>query len=151
MNADQWPQMIEYATYSTWTTISDQLPNILGAILILILGFMLGGVAKGIIMTLTKKLQVDDAFASTGARDTLNRAGVHVSIGAILGSLVTSMLRISLKVLPERLFVVRSRNRLRVRTWIRSFPSMMMVKTDMRPTAVNGQWLRIFSRIRILH
>ncbi len=88
MNADQWPQMIEYATYSTWTTISDQLPNILGAILILILGFMLGGIAKGIIMTLTKKLQVDDAFASTGARDTLNRAGVHVSIGAILGSLV---------------------------------------------------------------
>ncbi len=88
MNADQWPQMIEYATYSTWTTVSDQLPGIIGAILILILGFILGGVAKGIIMTLTQTLHVDDAFAQTGARATLDRAGVKVSIGKILGSLV---------------------------------------------------------------
>lgn len=80
--------MLEYATLSTWTTVSNLLPNILAALLILIIGFIVAGVAKRLIILLAAKLQLDSAFASTGFPSVVERSGFKLNIGVLVGTLV---------------------------------------------------------------
>lgn len=88
MNDYQWDQMLEYSFLNVWSELSAHLPNILAAIVILFIGYMVASTLKGVIVRLASHLQVDSAIQATGANAVIERTGYKLNTGRFLGTLV---------------------------------------------------------------
>lgn len=88
MNPDQWAQMLEYSFQTMWVEVSRVLPALLGALLILFIGYLIASALKGVIVHFAKKLRIDEQIRSTGAADAVERSGYTLNMGEFLGSLV---------------------------------------------------------------
>jgi ABC-type multidrug transport system fused ATPase/permease subunit len=64
------------------------LPQILFAILLLLLGWLAGAIFGRIIAQIISALKVDNALRGAGVEEVLNRAGFSLNAGAFLGDLV---------------------------------------------------------------
>ena len=71
-----------------WHEIMLAAPSILFAIAILIVGFIVGGFGKKVVMHILEKLRVDEAIKKTGAQVIVERAGYTLNTGVFLGTLV---------------------------------------------------------------
>lgn len=88
MNDTQWDQMLEYSFLNVWSEVSAQLPNILAAILILIIGYLVANALKKIVVGLVQHLQVDGAIKATGANAVIEKTGYQLNTGRFLGTIV---------------------------------------------------------------
>lgn len=80
--------MIQNSFQSMWNELMVAAPSILFAIIIIIVGFIVGGFGKRLVMHLIEKLRIDEAINKTGAQSIVERAGYTLNTGVFLGTLV---------------------------------------------------------------
>lgn len=73
---------------SFWTQLASFLPQLLAALIILFLGWMLAKVARSGIMRLLRALHFDKVTEKSGLESFLKQAELEVSLAAVLGNLI---------------------------------------------------------------
>ena len=71
-----------------WYTVSQFLPQALAALVIFILGWVVGVVLYRVVDQVVKVLRIDEAIKATGVDDAVREAGFTLNIGSLLGTLV---------------------------------------------------------------
>ena len=71
-----------------WYTVAQLLPSIFAAVLIFIIGWIVGVVLYRVVEQVVKVLRLDEALKAAGVNDAAREAGLHLNVGAFLGPLV---------------------------------------------------------------
>ena len=71
-----------------WYTVASFLPQILVALIIFILGWIIGVMLYRVVDQVVKVLRIDDALRAAGVNEAVREAGFNLNIGAVLGTLV---------------------------------------------------------------
>ncbi|MEK9154079.1 MAG: hypothetical protein AAB798_01255 [Patescibacteria group bacterium] len=71
-----------------WYTVAQLLPSIFAAVLIFIIGWIVGVVLYRVVEQVVKVLRLDEALKAAGVNDAAREAGLHLNVGAFLGTLV---------------------------------------------------------------
>ena len=88
MLIETWADVLTRSFQDLWIGIVAFIPNIIVALIIFILGWLVGAALGRIIAQVVKSLKVDNALKSTGLNDVVERAGFSLDSGAFLGALV---------------------------------------------------------------
>jgi len=86
--ADKWSQAITDSFTNLWTTIPLFLVNLLLAVIIFLLGWLIGSVIGRWVNQIVKAIKVDKALSEVGTDDLLARGGFRLDAGAFVGGLV---------------------------------------------------------------
>lgn len=71
-----------------WVGVVNFVPNLVVALVILVLGWLIGALLGRAVAQVFRSLKVDDALRRAGFENFLRRGGVHLDSGAFLGALV---------------------------------------------------------------
>ena len=71
-----------------WFTVAQYLPAILAAVVVFLIGWVIGLILYRVIVEIVKVLHIDEALKAAGFEETARRAGFHLDIGRFLGTLV---------------------------------------------------------------
>jgi len=71
-----------------WDTIVSYIPNILGAIIIFLIGVIIALVLRSVVVKVVAILRVDELAKRLEIKSQFERAGVHLHIGHLLGWIV---------------------------------------------------------------
>lgn len=71
-----------------WDTILAYLPNLLGAIVVFLIGIVVALVLRSVVEQVVKILRVDDLAQKLEIKSQFERFGVHLHIGRLLGWIV---------------------------------------------------------------
>ena len=88
MLADQWSMAVQGAFAVVWSNLIVFIPQIIIALLILSLGWVLGVILGRIVEQVTRALKVDKALKSAGVDELAQKAGFKLNAGVLLGGLV---------------------------------------------------------------
>ncbi|MBU6310817.1 hypothetical protein KGO06_02690 [Patescibacteria group bacterium] len=83
-----WSTVLTMSFQNLWYGVVQYLPNILVAVIIFVIGWLLGSALNKIIVQVVKSIKLDSALKSTGLTETVERAGYSLNIGAFIGTLV---------------------------------------------------------------
>jgi len=83
-----YQNQLEAALSGLWYQVVNLLPNLIMAIIILIIGFVVAGILKKIIVTIFNRLNVDSALRGAGAEALLERSGYRLNSGLFVGTIV---------------------------------------------------------------
>lgn len=83
-----YQNQLEAALSGLWYQVVDLAPNLIIAIAILIVGFVVAGILKKIVETIFSKLNVDSALRGAGAETLVERSGYQLNSGVFLGTIV---------------------------------------------------------------
>jgi len=83
-----WTQIINYSFQSVWVEFISVLPQIVVALLVLIVGWIIAGILKRIVMTIFSTLKVDKALDAAGVDTLSEKAGYKLNSGLFVGTLV---------------------------------------------------------------
>ena len=73
---------------SFWTQLASFIPQLLAAMVLLLIGWMLAKVARAGLMRLLKALKFDKVSEKSGLESFLKQADLEVSLASILGNLI---------------------------------------------------------------
>ncbi len=85
---DIWVENINEAFQELWEGIAFAVPQLIVAVLILIIGWVVGVFVSQVISHLFKTLRIDEALRQAGVEDIVHRAGVTLNSGYFVGALV---------------------------------------------------------------
>ena len=85
---DTWRLLLADSLQDLWRGVIAFLPNLVIAIIIVIIGWVIGALFARVVSQLIKSLRVDDALRRVGADDILRRGGISLNSGNFLGALV---------------------------------------------------------------
>ena len=85
---DVWVDNINSSFQELWESIAYAIPQIVVAVLILIVGWAIGMFVGRVISHLIKTLKVDEALKQAGVEDIVHRAGMTLNSGYFFGALV---------------------------------------------------------------
>jgi small-conductance mechanosensitive channel len=88
MIVNEWSQVLNTSFQNLWVGVVSFLPNLVVAILILIIGWAIGALLGRVITQLIKSLKLDEALKRTGVDEFLSHGGINLNSGAFLGGLV---------------------------------------------------------------
>ena len=88
MILNTWGNVLTRAFQDLWVGIVDFLPNIVVAIIIFFLGWLIGSVLGKAVKQIIKSLKIDSALRSAGLESTISRAGLSLDAGGFIGALV---------------------------------------------------------------
>ena len=71
-----------------WLKVADIIPNVLAALIIFIIGWIVGAFVGRLIESIFKALKIDGFLRSAGADDVATRAGLKLNSGVLIGGLV---------------------------------------------------------------
>lgn len=83
-----WGEVFSQSLIGLWYGFISFIPGLLGAVIIFILGWLVGSVLGKAVSQLVSALKVDKLFESAGANEFMNRSGFKLSVGGFLGSIV---------------------------------------------------------------
>ncbi len=83
-----WQQVLTYSFQNLWLGVVSFVPNLVVALVILIIGWLIGAVLGRAVAQVFKSLKVDDALRRAGLESFLHRGGVNLNSGAFVGALV---------------------------------------------------------------
>lgn len=86
--AGQWTDTIFQALTALWVKVAEFVPNLLGMILILIIGYIISRLLKSFVVALLERLKFETASEKIGLTETLTRVGIKQSASEIMGVLV---------------------------------------------------------------
>ncbi|MBI2100311.1 MAG: hypothetical protein HYT48_03165 [Candidatus Vogelbacteria bacterium] len=88
MLIDTWSVGLTSSFQGLWLGVIGFVPNLLIAIIIFVLGWLVGSVIGKWIAQLINSLKVDDALESIGVGELMTRAGSRLNAGGFIGALV---------------------------------------------------------------
>src|SRR3989344_5079099 len=81
---DQLPGAFQQA----WLVVATFLPNLLAAIIVLVIGWVISSMVGRFVAQIISALKLDNLFRSIGAEEVLNRGGFQLNIGRFIGGVV---------------------------------------------------------------
>ncbi|MCD5973543.1 MULTISPECIES: mechanosensitive ion channel family protein [Pseudomonas] len=88
MELDVWTQSLVAAMTALWTKVAIFIPNLLGALVVVLLGFVVAKLLETLLSKLLAKVGLDRLMAGTGLTKLISRAGVQVPISTLVGKIV---------------------------------------------------------------
>ena len=83
-----WSVVLQSSFQDIWIGFAKFVPNLVVAIIIFILGWVIAGLLGGVIAQVVRSIKVDHALRSLQVEQFLKRAGYNLDSGAFLGGLV---------------------------------------------------------------
>ncbi len=83
-----WGDVLSASFKNIWLGVADFLPTFLAAIVIAIVGWIVGAIFYKLIVQLIKLARIDSALRSAGVEKFVEKAGLKLDAGAFLGALV---------------------------------------------------------------
>jgi len=83
-----WMQIFQYSFQTVWTEFISFLPQLILALLVLIIGWIIANTLKGIVVRIFRTLKVDVALDSAGVDTLVEKAGYKLNSGLFMGVLV---------------------------------------------------------------
>jgi small-conductance mechanosensitive channel len=88
MLLQNWGEVFSQSLIGLWYGFINFVPGLLGAIVLFILGWIVGSIIGKAVAQLFAVLKVDKLFESAGATEFMNRAGLKLNVSGFLGALV---------------------------------------------------------------
>ena len=88
MELDLWTQSLVTAMTALWTKVANFIPNLFGALVVLLLGFVVAKLLDTLLSKLLAKLGLDRLMGGTGLTKLMSRAGLQVPISTLIGKIV---------------------------------------------------------------
>jgi hypothetical protein len=88
MIVSQSADLVQSSLSSLWGVVALYVPAIIMAILVFVIGWVVGVVLSRAVGQIVRVLRIDDALKATGLNDVAKEAGFHLDIGRFLGVLV---------------------------------------------------------------
>jgi len=88
MIVTQSADVVQTSFNALWYTVVQYLPAILAAVIIFIIGWIIGVILYRVVIEVVKVLRIDDALKAAGLNEAAKDAGFSLDIGKFLGSLV---------------------------------------------------------------
>lgn len=79
---------VQGSFYDLWFTVAQFLPAILAAVIVFIIGWIVGVILYRVVVEVVRILRVDEALKAAGMNDMARNAGFNLDIGRFLGTLV---------------------------------------------------------------
>ncbi len=83
-----WNDVLTKSFQDVWVGVIGFVPNLIVAILIFILGWVVASIIGRWVAYFIKSLQIDKAFQNLGAEELVARSGYHLNVGSFIGGLV---------------------------------------------------------------
>jgi len=83
-----WADVLTASFQGLWLGVVNFLPNVVVALVIFVLGWLVGAALGRIVEQIVQSVKLDSALKSTGLHDVVERAGITLNSGAFLGGLV---------------------------------------------------------------
>ncbi|MBC3954159.1 MULTISPECIES: mechanosensitive ion channel domain-containing protein [Pseudomonas] len=88
MELNLWTQSLLAAMTALWTKVANFIPNLFGALVVVLLGFAVAKLLDALLSKLLAKLGLDRLVGGTGLTKIMGRAGVKVPISTLIGKIV---------------------------------------------------------------
>jgi small-conductance mechanosensitive channel len=88
MELDLWTQSLVTAMTALWTKVANFIPNLFGALVVVLLGFLVAKLLDALLSRLLAKLGLDRLMAGTGLTKLMGRVGIRVPISTLVGKIV---------------------------------------------------------------
>ena len=88
MIISQSANVLQQSFSDLWYAVVQFIPSILAAVIIFIIGWIVGVVLYRVVDQVVKILRIDDALKAAGLNEMAREAGFNLNIGAFLGTLV---------------------------------------------------------------
>lgn len=88
MEFDPWTQSLLSAMSSLWASIAAFIPRLFGALVVVLLGFVVAKLLDTLLSKVLAKLGLDRLMAGTGLTKLLGRAGIRIPVSALIGKVV---------------------------------------------------------------
>ena len=88
MLLNTWREVLTLSFQNLWVGVVNFVPNLVLALVILVLGWLVGALFGRAIWQVFKSLKVDDALRRAGFESFVRRGGVDLDSGAFVGGLV---------------------------------------------------------------
>lgn len=86
---NDWGEILRATFTEIWFRLIDLVPNIIGAIIIFILGIFIAKALGRVVAKVVKKIYLDKAAEATGIKKSLEKIGFKMEISQALGQLIT--------------------------------------------------------------
>ena len=90
-----WRDIVVHAFSEIGTQVTDFLPNLIGAVLVFFLGWVVSRLAEIVSGRVLRAIGVDRAAARLHFGDVLRRAGVHLPVSGVIGRLLFWLLMLA--------------------------------------------------------
>lgn len=88
MQFDPWTQSLLSAMTSLWGSVAAFIPRLFGALVVVLLGFVVAKLLDTLLSKVLAKLGLDRLMAGTGLTKLLARAGIRVPVSTLIGKIV---------------------------------------------------------------
>ena len=88
MNSISWTDVVVASFQNAWNVLIGFLPELLGAIIILIIGLLIASILRVIFEKIVDALRIDDLLRKLGVERFVERAGIQLNSGKFVGALV---------------------------------------------------------------
>lgn len=88
MILNTWQQVLTLSFQNLWLGVVNFVPNLVIALIIVILGWLIGALFGRAIWQVFRSLRVDEALRRAGFESFLRRSGMNLDSGAFIGGLV---------------------------------------------------------------
>jgi hypothetical protein len=83
-----WADVLTASFQGLWLGVVNFLPNVVVALVIFVLGWLVGAALGRIVAQIVHSIKLDSALKSTGLHDVVERSGMTLNSGEFLGGLV---------------------------------------------------------------
>lgn len=83
-----WSEVLTLSFQNLWVGVINFVPNLVVAIVILVVGWLIGALLGRAVWQIFKALKVDEALRRAGFESALRRGGMDLDSGAFVGALV---------------------------------------------------------------
>ena len=88
MFIQSWGGVFSESLLNLWYGFMNFVPNLLGAIILFIIGWIIGSIVGKAIKQVITALRIDKLFDSAGTKEFMDRSGIKISVGGFLGGVV---------------------------------------------------------------
>lgn len=88
MQLDSWTQNLVGAMSGLWVKIASFIPNLFGALILVILGFLVAKLLDTLLSKLLAKLGLDRLMNGTGLTKLLSRIGIKATVSTLIGKII---------------------------------------------------------------
>lgn len=79
---------VQGSFYDLWFTVAQYIPAILAAVVVFLIGWIVGVILYRVVVEVVRVLRIDDALRAAGVNDAAKHAGFTLDVGKFLGRLV---------------------------------------------------------------